>query len=121
MGFRISILLLPWNLVILSGVGGIAILIEEFPDDETIREMRLESPFDLLGLYSGVSLDRKSVSDAPDDQDRIFLYRQPILAYWCETGEDLAHLVRHVMIHEIGHHFGLSDADMEALEAQADE
>ena len=102
-------------------IGGIAILIEEFPDDETIREMRLESPFDLLGLYSGVSLDRKSVSDAPDDQDRIFLYRQPILAYWCETGEDLAHLVRHVMIHEIGHHFGLSDADMEALEAQADE
>lgn len=98
---------------------GIAILIEEFPDEETLREMDIESPFDLLGLYSGVSLDRKSVNDAPDDQDRIFLYRQPILAYWCESGEDLAHLVRHVLIHEIGHHFGLSDDDMEALEEQA--
>lgn len=97
----------------------IAILIEEFPDADTIREMRLETPFDLLGLYSGVSLDRKSINDTPDDQDRIFLYRQPILAYWCETGEDLVHLVRHVLIHEIGHHFGLSDDDMEALEAQA--
>lgn len=100
---------------------GIAILIEEFPDEETGREMGLGSPFDLLGLYSGVSLDQKSVAHTPDDQDRIFLYRQPILAYWCETGEDLAHLVRHVLIHEIGHHFGLSDADMEALEAQVGE
>ena len=99
---------------------GIAILIEEFPDDETLRDMGLDSPFDLLGLYSGISLDQKSVNDAPGDQDRIFLYRQPILAYWCETGEDLAHLVRHVLIHEIGHHFGLSDEDMEALEAEAD-
>lgn len=102
-------------------IGGVAILIEEFPDADTMREMRLETPFDLLGLYSGVSLDRKSVSDTPDDQDRIFLYRQPILAYWCETGEDLRHLVRHVLIHEIGHHFGLSDDDMEALETQAEE
>jgi predicted Zn-dependent protease with MMP-like domain len=102
-------------------IDGVAILIEEFPDADTMREMRLETPFDLLGLYSGVSLDRKSISDAPDDQDRIFLYRQPILAYWCETGEDLGHLVRHVLIHEMGHHFGLSDADMEALEAQAEE
>ena len=98
---------------------GVAILIDEFPDGETIREMELGSPYDLLGLYSGVSLDQKSTGDAPMDQDRIFLYRQPILAYWCESGEDLAHLVRHVLIHEIGHHFGLSDADMEALEAQA--
>ena len=97
---------------------GIAMLIEEFPDDETVREMGLHSPFDLLGLYSGVSLDQKSTAHAPDDQDRIFLYRQPILAYWCESGEDLAHLVKHVLIHEIGHHFGLSDEDMEALEAQ---
>ncbi len=97
---------------------GIVILIEEFPDQETIRDLGADSPFDLLGLYSGVPLDQKSVSDTPSDQDRIFLYRQPILAYWCETGEDLRHLVRHVLIHEIGHHFGFSDADMEALEAQ---
>ena len=99
---------------------GIAILIEEFPDPETVQEMGLESPFDLLGLYSGVPLDHKSVGDIPHDQDRIFLYRQPILAFWCESGEDLQHLVRHVLIHEIGHHFGLSDADMEALEDEPD-
>ena len=98
---------------------GIAILIEEFPDDGIVREMGLQSPFDLMGLYSGVPLTEKSISDTPLDQDRIFLYRQPLLAYWCESGEDLRHLVRHVLIHEIGHHFGFSDAEMEALEAQA--
>ncbi len=98
---------------------GIAILIEELPGADIFREMGLESPFELLGLYSGVSIDRKSVLYTPDDQDRIFLYRQPILAYWRESGEDLANLVRHVLIHEIGHHFGLSDDDMEMLEADA--
>ncbi len=96
-----------------------AIRIEEFPDAETEREMGLESPFDLLGLYRGVSLDRKSVSDTPADVDMIFLYRRPILDYWCETGEDLTHIIRHVLIHEIGHHFGLSDEDMERIEEGA--
>lgn len=91
--------------------------VEDFPDKEIEREMELDSPFDLLGLYQGVSLDRKSLSHTPEDIDRIFLYRRPILDYWCETGEDLSHLVRHVMIHEIGHHFGLSDDDMERIEA----
>ncbi len=100
-------------------VRGVAIRIEEFPDAETEREMGLESPFDLLGLYRGVSLDRKSVSDTPTDVDMIFLYRRPILDYWCETGEDLTHVIRHVLIHEIGHHFGLSDEDMERIEEQA--
>ncbi len=100
-------------------VRGVAIRIEEFPDAETEREMGLESPFDLLGLYRGVSLDRKSVSDTPADVDMIFLYRRPILDYWCETGEDLTHIIRHVLIHEIGHHFGLSDEDMERIEEQA--
>ncbi len=100
-------------------VHGVAIRVEEFPDKETEREMGLESPFDLLGLYRGVSLDRKSVSDVPGDVDMILLYRSPILDYWCETGEDLTHLVRHVLIHEIGHHFGFSDADMDRIEAQA--
>jgi predicted Zn-dependent protease with MMP-like domain len=99
---------------------GIAILIEEFPDDDVVRDMGLESPFDLLGLYSGVSLDHKSGGDVAHDQDRIFLYRRPILDFWCETGEDLGDLIRHVLIHEIGHHFGLSDEDMEALEADED-
>lgn len=100
-------------------VEGVAILIEDFPDEEVAQEMGLGSPFDLLGLYSGVSIDHKSVNDAPEDLDRIFLFRRPILDYWCETGEDLAHVVRHVLIHEIGHHFGLSDEDMEALEMEA--
>ena len=99
-------------------VQGVAILIEDFPDPDVQRDMALDSPFDLLGLYHGVSLAEKSFGDAPQDLDRIFLYRRPILDYWCETGEDLAHVVRHVLIHEIGHHFGLSDDDMEALEAQ---
>ena len=100
-------------------VRGVAIRIEEFPDAETEREMGLESPFDLLGLYRGVSFDRKSLFDTPADVDMIFLYRRPILDYWCETGEDLTHIIRHVLIHEIGHHFGLSDEDMERIEEQA--
>ncbi len=100
-------------------VGDVIIRVEEFPDEETEREMELDSPFDLMGLYRGVSIDRKSVSDLPREPDMIFLYRRPLLDYWCETGEDLPHLIRHVMIHEIGHHFGLSDADMEAIEREA--
>ena len=79
--------------------------------------MKLESPYELLGLYRGVSLDEKSVSESPQDVDMIFLYRTPLLDYWCETGEDLSHLIRHVLIHEIGHHFGFSDADMEKIES----
>ena len=91
----------------------------DFPDEETERDMELESPFDLMGLYQGVSLDRKSGSATPEDVDYVFLYRRPILDYWCETGEDLKHIVRHVLIHEIGHHLGFSDEDMDAIEAQA--
>ncbi len=98
-------------------VTGVVIRIADFPDPEIERDMGLESPFDLLGLYQGVSLDRKSVSDPRPDVDMIFLYRRPILDYWCETGEDLSHVIRHVLIHEIGHHFGLSDDDMERIEA----
>ncbi|MSO76496.1 MAG: metallopeptidase family protein [Alphaproteobacteria bacterium] len=97
-------------------VRGLVIRVDEFPDEATEAEMALESPFDILGLYSGVSLDRKSVDATPTNVDMIFLYRRPILDYWCETGEDLPHIVRHVLIHEIGHHFGFSDADMEAIE-----
>ncbi|HYM30422.1 MAG TPA: metallopeptidase family protein [Candidatus Cybelea sp.] len=98
-------------------VHNLVIRVEDFPDDETEREMELESPFDLLGLYRGVSLNLRSVSAPPPGPDMVFLYRRPILDYWCETGEDLAHVVRHVLIHEIGHHFGFSDEDMEAIEA----
>lgn len=99
----------------------VPIVIEEFPSEEVQRDMALESPFDIMGLYHGVDLASKSLHDAPADLDRIFLYRRPILDYWCETSEDLTHLVSHVLIHEIGHHFGLSDADMEAIEAAADD
>jgi predicted Zn-dependent protease with MMP-like domain len=99
-------------------LGLVVIRVEEFPDSETEQEMELDSPFDILGLYRGVALPRKSVMDARAEPDIIFLYRRPILDYWCETGEDLYHLVRHVLIHEIGHHFGFSDDDMERIEAQ---
>jgi predicted Zn-dependent protease with MMP-like domain len=97
-------------------VGNVVLRVDEFPDEATEEEMGLESPFDLLGLYRGVSLNRKG-GGTPHDVDMIFLYRRPILDYWCETGEDLVHLVRHVLIHEIGHHFGFSDDDMMRIEA----
>jgi predicted Zn-dependent protease with MMP-like domain len=97
-------------------LGRVLIRVEEFPDEETEAEMGLDSPFDILGLYRGVALPRKSINDPRPDLDMIFLYRRPILDYWCESGEDLAHLVRHVLIHEIGHHFGFSDEDMERIE-----
>ena len=99
-------------------VQDVIIRVDDFPDTDVERDLGLESPFDLLGLYQGVALGDKSVMDTPTDVDMIFLYRRPILDYWCETGEDLTHVVRHVLIHEIGHHFGLSDADMERIENQ---
>jgi predicted Zn-dependent protease with MMP-like domain len=98
-------------------VGAVVIRVEEFPDEETEEEMDLESPFDLLGLYRGVALPKQSVLATRNDVDMIFLYRRPLLDYWVETGEDLAAVVRHVLIHEIGHHFGFSDDDMERIES----
>jgi predicted Zn-dependent protease with MMP-like domain len=95
---------------------GIVFRVDDFPDPETVIEMGLQSPFDLMGLYSGVPVGEND-SGAFPAVDMIFLYRRPLLDYWCETEEDLAHLVRHVLIHEIGHHFGLSDDDMERIEA----
>lgn len=99
-------------------VDGVVIRVADFPDGDTIGAMGLKSPFDLLGLYQGISIERKSVTYPQGDVDMIFLYRRPILAYWQATGGDLAHIVRHVLIHEIGHHFGFSDDDMERLESQ---
>ncbi len=98
---------------------GVAIRIEDFGTDEVLKSLGIESPFDLMGLYQGVSLDRKSVMDSGREPDMVFLYRRAILDYWAESDETLGALVTHVLVHEIGHHFGLSDADMEALEAQA--
>ena len=94
----------------------VRIRVEEFPSEEVMREMALETPFDLLGLYQGVPFGEKSVSDVRDDIDMIFLYRRPLLDYWAESGERLEDVVRHVLIHEIGHHFGFSDDDMERIE-----
>ena len=99
-------------------LGPVVIRVEEFPDEETEEAMGLESPFDILGLYRGVALPHKSISDPRPDLDMVFLYRRPILDHWCETGEDLARIVRHVLIHEIGHHFGFSDEDMVRIEAE---
>lgn len=96
----------------------VAIRVEDFPDDELLEEMDCESPYDLLGLYSGIDLTSQSIMDIRENIDIVFLFRRPILDYWCETGEDLAHIVRHVLIHEIGHHFGFSDDDMERIEAE---
>jgi len=96
---------------------GVVIRVDDFPEAEVERDLGLQSPFDLLGLYQGVALGDKSLADTPLGVDMIFLYRRPILDYWCESGEDLQHLIRHVLIHEIGHHFGLSDADMDRIES----
>lgn len=97
-------------------VRGTAILVEDTPDDETLREMGIESPWELTGLYQGIPLTEKSVGHVPSEPDRILLFREPILLEWIETGEDLFRLVRNVLIHEIGHHFGLSDEDIARLE-----
>jgi predicted Zn-dependent protease with MMP-like domain len=97
-------------------VDSVPIRVDEFPDDETLDALDIESPFDLLGLYRGVDLGRKTTGLVVQDVDMIFLYRRPILDEWCESGETLQSLIRHVLIHEIGHHFGLSDDDMERIE-----
>jgi predicted Zn-dependent protease with MMP-like domain len=97
-------------------LGAVVVRVEEFPDAETAAALRLVSAFDLLGLYRGVALPNKSVSDPSPTIDMILLYRRPILAYCEETGEPPSRVVRHVLIHEVGHHFGFSDADMARIE-----
>ncbi|WP_290977656.1 metallopeptidase family protein [Ferrovibrio sp.] len=99
---------------------GIPFRIEEFADDEVLAAMGIENPFELLGLYHGGSLLAEETAATGTMPALIFLYRRPMLDYWCETGEPLGRVVRHVLIHEIGHHFGLSDDDMERIEAATD-
>jgi len=99
-------------------VRGIGIIVEDMPDDDLLDEMEIESPWDLTGLYRGRPMTQRGVGDIVTEPDMIFLYRQPILLEWVESGEDLYRLVRNVLIHEIAHHFGFSDADIEALEKE---
>jgi predicted Zn-dependent protease with MMP-like domain len=98
--------------------GDVLIRLEDLPTDEVLDSLGIDSPFDLLGLYSGVDLARKSVMDVSAVPDMVFLYRRPILDYWAEHEETLGAILTHVLIHEIGHHFGLSDDDMERIEAE---
>jgi predicted Zn-dependent protease with MMP-like domain len=95
-------------------------VIADFPADDVIKDMELESPFDILGLFHGPDMAMREGGFAYPSQTMIFLYRRPILDYWAEHGETLGHIVRHVLIHEIGHHFGLSDEQMDAIEEHAD-
>jgi predicted Zn-dependent protease with MMP-like domain len=99
---------------------GVLVRVEDFPDDETLREMGFSSPFDLLGLFRGVGLAQGGAALGTGQfPNMVWLYRRPILDYWAEHEETLGHIVTHVLVHEIGHHFGLSDEDMEAIEAAA--
>lgn len=102
-----------------SMAGDVVIRIEDFATDELLDELGIEDPFELTGLYQGVSLDQKSVSDIPRDPDMVFLYRRAILDEWVSGDEDLGHLIAHVLVHEIGHHFGFSDEDMDDIASEA--
>jgi len=98
---------------------GVIVRVEDFPTDEILDEMGAESEFDLLGLFQGTGVPFQSSGDIARLPNLIWLYRRPILDYWAEHDETLGHVVRHVLVHEIGHHFGLSDEDMAAIEAGA--
>jgi predicted Zn-dependent protease with MMP-like domain len=95
---------------------GIVFVVEDFPGEDVMRDMDLESEFEILGLFHGPDLARRVANEGPPDPTIIVLYRRPILDYWAEHHETLGDIVRHVLVHEIGHHFGLSDEDMEGIE-----
>lgn len=100
---------------------GVRIHVDDFPDGETLTEMGCESEFDLLGLFRGVGLAQSGEVVSGQMPNAVWLYRRPLLDYWAEHDETLGHLVTHVLVHEIGHHFGLSDDDMAGIEAAADD
>ena len=99
-----------------SHLGDVVLLIEDFADDETLTAMEIEDPFELTGIYEGIPIGEKSVDQSGGMPDRIRLFRRPILDEWADGEDTLEHLVAHVLIHEAGHHFGLSDDDMHRLE-----
>ena len=100
---------------------GIVIHIEDFPDEETLEDLECETEFDLLGLFRGRGLaQRGATAQTGEFPNMVWLYRRPIVDYWAEHDEALGDIVTHVLVHEIGHHFGFSDDDMEAIEAAAE-
>ena len=101
-----------------SRIGDVPIMVQDFADDEVLAEMGIEDPFELSGLYQGVPIGHREQVAAPSGvPDLIFLYRRPILDEWAERGDvTLGELITHVLVHEIGHHFGLSDHDMHRVE-----
>ncbi|HXF54141.1 MAG TPA: metallopeptidase family protein [Hyphomicrobiaceae bacterium] len=103
-----------------SVCGDVVIRVEDFATDEVLDALGIDNPYELTGLYHGVSLDKKSVADLPRGPDMVVLYRRPLLEEWAEGEVTLGQLVTHVLVHEIGHHFGFSDADMAAIEESAE-
>jgi len=101
-------------------IKGVGLRIEDLPDSATLRQLRIAHPLGLLGLYRGLPIGFKQAVTAVQHVDMIILYREPILAYWRTRGGALPDLVRHVLVHEIGHHFGLSDRDMARIEAEGE-
>lgn len=98
-------------------LGDVVVQVQDFAEDELLAEMEIESPYELTGVYEGIPLTERSVEHSGTMPDRVRLFRVPILLEWAERGDEtLEHLVAHVLVHEIGHHFGLSDEDMHALE-----
>jgi predicted Zn-dependent protease with MMP-like domain len=97
--------------------GGLVIQVIDFPDEDTLKEMNAESEFELLGLFRGRGLAQGgAIGDTGEMPNMVWLYRRPLLDFWCDGEDSLDEVVTHVLVHEIGHHFGLSDADMEAIE-----
>ena len=97
-------------------LANVVLQVEEFADGETLKAMESDDPFDLTGIYEGIPLTERSVELSGNLPDRVRLFRRPILDEWADGDDTLEHLVAHVLVHEIGHHFGLSDEDMQALE-----
>jgi predicted Zn-dependent protease with MMP-like domain len=101
-------------------VGEVVFQVADFADEAVLEELGIEDPFELTGLYHGVDLGRRSVFDPAPQASMVFLYRRPILDEWVDRGDvALEDLVAHVLVHEIGHHFGLTDDDIESIEAAA--
>lgn len=99
---------------------GVVFHVEDFPDEETLDEMECETEFDLLGLFRARGLtESEHLAETGAEPNMVWLYRRPILDFWAESEDTLGEIITHVLVHEIGHHFGLSDADMEEIERKA--